>query len=213
MTGCHDDDLSLVRACRAGQTEAFGDLVRRYQDRLYPTVLRLVGSPEDAQDVLQDSFIRAFEKLDLFHGESSFYTWIYRITINVALSGQRKQQSQHRPRPGPADSRSGSSFGEPVDRSRESDPAIAVERLEREQAVEAALNSLGTDHRDVIILKDFEGKRYEEISELLDIPVGTVRSRLHRARCEVRDRLRSYLDDNPPKVKRDLHGHQKIMDA
>ena len=93
MTGCHDD-LSLVNACRAGQTEAFGDLVRKYQDRLYPTILRLVGSPEDAQDVLQDAFIRAFEKLEQFHGESSFYTWIYRIAVNLALSGHRKRQNR-----------------------------------------------------------------------------------------------------------------------
>jgi RNA polymerase sigma-70 factor (ECF subfamily) len=83
------DDLSLVQACRAGQTEAFGTLVRRHQDRLYPTILRLIGSAEDAEDVLQDSFVRAFEKLDQFHGESSFYTWIYRIAVNLALSGNR----------------------------------------------------------------------------------------------------------------------------
>jgi len=195
MTGCHDD-LSLVNACRAGQTEAFGVLVRRYQDRLYPTILRLVGSPEDAQDVLQDAFIQAFEKLDQFHGNSSFYTWIYRIAVNFALSGHRKRQNRRTAglfRPG----RNGQVV-EPADSSPENDPTIAVERGEREAAIEAALAALGPEHRAVIILKDFDGRRYEEISELLEIPVGTVRSRLHRARCELRDRLRSLVDDDLP---------------
>ncbi len=93
MTGCQDDH-SLVAACRAGQTEAFGVLVRRYQDRLFPTIVRLVGSAEDAQDVLQDAFVRGFEKLDQFHGVSSIYTWIYRIAINLALSGHRKSRNR-----------------------------------------------------------------------------------------------------------------------
>ena len=188
MTGCHDD-IGLVNACRAGQTEAFGDLVRKYQDRLYPTILRLAGSPDDAQDVLQDAFIRAFEKLEQFHGESSFYTWIYRIAVNVALSGHRKRQS-HGGGGSLRPDRNGRIM-EPADESAENDPSSVVERLEREAAIEAALAALGTDHRAVIILKDFDGRRYEEISDFLEIPVGTVRSRLHRARCELRDLLRS----------------------
>ena len=92
------DDHSLVQACRAGQTEAFGTLVARYQERLYPTILRLIGSAEDAEDILQDTFVRAFEKLDQFQGDSSFYTWIYRIAVNLALSGYRRRRvrSPHR---------------------------------------------------------------------------------------------------------------------
>ena len=77
------DDQSLVEACRAGRTEAFDVLVERYQERLYPTILRLTGSPEDAEDVLQDAFVRVFEKLGQFHGESTFYTWVYRIAVNL----------------------------------------------------------------------------------------------------------------------------------
>ena len=85
MTGCNDDQY-LVAACRAGKTEAFGTLVLRYQDRLYPTILRLAGCAEDAHDLLQEAFTRAFQRLGTFHGESSFYTWIYRIAVNVALT-------------------------------------------------------------------------------------------------------------------------------
>ncbi len=191
MSGCQDD-LSLVAACRAGQTEAFGVLVRRYQDRLFPTIARLVGSAEDAQDVLQDAFVRGFEKLDQFHAESSFYTWIYRIAINLALSGHRKNRIR---RFSPL-SQSGKNqrVVDPPDQSPESDPSFALERLERESIVEAALKELGPEHRAVVILKDFDGRRYEEISALLNIPVGTVRSRLHRARSELRLRLQSLID-------------------
>src|SRR5262249_17811315 len=83
------DDHGLVQACRGGESEAFGILVRRYQDRLFPTIYRLLGSEEEARDVLQDAFVRAYVKLDQFHGSSSFYTWIYRIAINLALSHHR----------------------------------------------------------------------------------------------------------------------------
>jgi RNA polymerase sigma-70 factor, ECF subfamily len=190
------DDQSLVQACRSGQTEAFGVLVRRYQDRLYPTVHRLLGSAEDTEDILQDTFVRAFEKLDQFHGESSFYTWIYRIAVNLALSGHRKRRvrSAHRIK-----WEHSTSHGlEPRDESPEADATVSLERAERERIVTAALDQLGPEHRAVVILKDFDGRRYEEISEILHIPVGTVRSRLHRARCELRDRLRVLVDEELP---------------
>jgi RNA polymerase sigma-70 factor, ECF subfamily len=192
----YQDDYSLVEVCRAGQSEAFGVLVRRYQDRLYPTIARLMGSPEDAQDLLQDSFLRAFEKLEQFHGECSFYTWIYRIALNLALSGYRKRRSRgifrlmqlgkNRP-----------AF-DPIDESPQINPPSAVQQAERGSMVEAALNALGPEYCAVVILKDFDGRRYEEISALLNIPLGTVRSRLHRACCELRDRLRSLVDEKPP---------------
>ena len=195
MSRCSDDH-SLVEACRAGRTEAFGVLVERYQRRLYPTVLRLVGSAEDAEDILQDAFVRAFEKLDQFQGESSFYTWIYRIAVNLALSGHRRRRVRTAMRPG---RRGATARGRhALDESADADPAMPLERAEREGIVAAALNRLGPEHRAVVVLKDFDGRRYEEISAILDIPVGTVRSRLHRARCELRDRLRSLVDEHQP---------------
>src|SRR5258708_18735510 len=98
MFGCLDDQC-LIDACRSGKTEAFGVLVSRYQDRLYPTVFRMTGCAEDALDILQEAFLRAYEKLDRFHGESSFYTSIYRIAINLALSDRRKRR--HESKAGP----------------------------------------------------------------------------------------------------------------
>lgn len=190
------DDHSLLEACRAGQTEAFGALVLRYQERLYQTLLRLCGSSEDARDVLQDTFLRAYEKLDQFHGDSSFYTWVYRIGVNLALSGHRRRHARASLRRVAHDQ--GARPQEAPDDSPDADPTYHLERAEREQIVEAALGQLGPEHRAVVILKDFDGRRYEEIGAILNVPVGTVRSRLHRARCELRDRLRCLIDEEQP---------------
>jgi len=189
MSGCHDDQC-LIDACRSGKTEAFGDLVRRYQDRLYPTVFRLTGCAEDAQDLLQEAFLRAFQKLERFQGESSFYTWIYRIAVNLALSGRRRRRSLARRREvGFVDTL------DPADDPRSTDPTAPLERAERDRLIHGALNALAPDHRAVVVMKEFDGLRYEEIGALLKIPVGTVRSRLHRARCELRDRLHTLVDE------------------
>lgn len=193
MMSRSSDDHSLVEACRAGRTEAFSLLVQRYQGRLYPTIVRLIGSPEDAEDVLQDAFVRAYQKLDQFQGGSSFYTWIYRIAVNLALSGYRRRQVRSALRL--AGNRHPARETHPVDESLEADPAAPLERAERERMVRAALERLGPEHRAVIILKDFDGRRYDEIAAILDVPVGTVRSRLHRARCELRDQLSGLVDE------------------
>jgi len=181
------DDPGLIAACRAGQAEAFGVLVRRYQDRLYPSIVRLVGSREDAQDVVQDAFIKAFQKLDQFQGDSSFYTWIYRIAINLALSGKRSRKPRLLQSLQLGDRHQ--AVEDRADQSADNDPVAALERSERESMVEAALRKLCPEHRAVVVLKDFDGYRYEEIAALLNIPIGTVRSRLHRARAELRQML------------------------
>ncbi|MFO0953651.1 MAG: sigma-70 family RNA polymerase sigma factor [Isosphaeraceae bacterium] len=187
------DDLDLIHACRSGKTEAYGELVRRYQDRLYPTVLRLTGCAEDAQDLLQEAFLRAYEKLSRFHGDSSFYTWIYRIAVNLALSGRRRKRPVVRLDEG----RRGEPAEPPVD-PRETDPSLPLERLERERIIQDALNALAPDHRAVVVMKEYDGLRYEEIGAVLGVPVGTVRSRLHRARCELREKLRVLIDEEEP---------------
>jgi RNA polymerase sigma-70 factor (ECF subfamily) len=190
------DDHRLVEACRAGQTEAFGVLVQRYQERLYQVLVHLSGSAEDARDVLQDTFLRAYEKLDQFHGNSSFYTWVYRIGVNLALSGHRRRRAK--PLPRRIGEHGGDRVDQAADESADADPTYPLERAEREQIVEAALNQLGPEHRAVVILKDFDGRRYEEIGLILNVPIGTVRSRLHRARCELRERLRCLVEEVQP---------------
>src|SRR5438270_4861202 len=144
-----NDDQGLIEACRAGQAEAFGVLVRRYQDRLHPTLLRLTGRAEDADDLLQDAFLRAFEKLNRFHGDSSFYTWIYRIAVNLALSDRRKRRHA-----------SGAALlDEPSGDRCLDDPAAPLERAERDERIQEALDALAPDHRAVVVMKEFDGMR------------------------------------------------------
>jgi RNA polymerase sigma-70 factor (ECF subfamily) len=188
MTGM-DDDLALIAACRSGQTQAFGTLVRRYQDRLYPTAFRLTGGAEDALDLVQDTFLRAFEKLGSFRGDSSFYTWIYQVMLRLALTERRKKKLIRLRQKEDEDPR------EPTDDSVDRDPSFRLERQERSQAIQDALDALMPDHRAVVVMKEFDGLRYEEIAAILEIPVGTVRSRLHRARLDLRERLKSIVDE------------------
>lgn len=191
------DDQSLIDACRAGRTEAFGVLVSRYQDRLYPTILRLAGCAEDTQDLMQEAFLLAFQKLDRFHGDSSFYTWVYRIAVNLTLSGHRRRRAAARWR----DEVRGQTLELACD-PRENDPSAPLERGERDRAIQDALSALAPEHRAVVVMKEFDGLHYDEIAAMLGVPVGTVRSRLHRARCELRDRLQSLVVDESTAVER-----------
>ena len=178
------DDETLVRASQDGDTEAFGQLVKRYQDRLYPTLLRLTGSPDDALDLLQDAFILAFQKLSRFRGQSSFFTWVYRIAVNLALSERRNRKG--RPQVKPVQDM------DQLDHhaaSRQDDPSLPLEQAEDESRVQRALLKLPEEARVVVVLRDLDGLSYEEISDALNIPLGTVRSRLHRARVDLRSAL------------------------
>lgn len=177
------DEHRLISDCLAGDHAAFGTLVARYQDRLYNTVFRLVGNAEDARDAVQETFLSAYQSLAGFKGDSLFFTWLYRIAINHAISMKRKQRVVLR---------LGSARGsgtEPADPSDAAQPGRALEMAEDERRIQEALARMSPEHRTVLILKDMEGRKYEEMAELLDVPVGTIRSRLHRARFELRDIL------------------------
>jgi RNA polymerase sigma-70 factor (ECF subfamily) len=185
------DDSLLIAQTLEGDRAAFGELVRRYQDRLYSTVYRLLGNAEDAQDVVQDAFLNAFQSLHQFKGDARFFTWLYRIAVNSAISLKRKLRVVSE-----SDMRgSGQNPAEPLDDSEASQPGLALERAEEERRLQAALNRLSPDHRMVLVLKEIEGQKYEMIAEILQVPIGTIRSRLHRARLELRDRL---LEDKEP---------------
>jgi RNA polymerase sigma-70 factor (ECF subfamily) len=179
-----DDDQTLVHASLAGDSDAFGTLVRHCQDRLYSTLLRITGSHEDARDLLQDAFLRAYEKLDRFHGESSFYTWVYRIAVNLAISEKRRRASTvGRLAKAPVD------HFDPPSNLEHSDPTLPIERSEQDALIQHALGQLHEDHRIVVVMRDLDGCRYDDIARILRIPIGTVRSRLHRGRAELRNRL------------------------
>jgi len=181
-----NDDAQLIENTLAGHSAAFGKLVQKYQDRLYNTVAHVAGNAEDARDVVQDAFVQAFLKLDTFKGSSAFYTWLYRIAFNVAATHRRRKRSTvslQRARE--------TSGNEPM--GNEEDPSDILERKERCRQVRQAINQLNEEHRAVVVLREIDGCCYETIAEILEIPVGTVRSRLHRARLQLHEQLKEVL--------------------
>ncbi len=183
-----NDDAHLIDQALAGQSDAFGQLVTKYQDRLYNALLHVVGSPEEARDVAQDAFVQALLKLESFQRTAAFYTWLYRIAFNVAVSRHRKRKPTSS-----LDQRREASGQEPI--ARDGGPSERMERQERVDQVQAALAALSEEHRAVLVLREMDGCCYETIAEMLDMPVGTVRSRLHRARMELREHLKEVLQE------------------
>ncbi len=179
-----EDDRRLIADCLGGQRDAFGELVFRYQTRLYNAVIRLVDHPEDAADVVQDAFLNAYQSLHSFKGDAEFFTWLYRIAFNTAISMKRKKRAAIS-----LDSGASEASIDPHDPSEYIKPGAVLERSEEEIRLQEALTRLSPEHRDVLIFKDIEGMKYEEIADLLGVPIGTIRSRLHRARLELRELL------------------------
>lgn len=177
------EDRQLINACLDGQSAAFGELVCRYQDRLYNTVFRLLENQEDARDVVQEAFLSAYQSLRSFKGDSLFFTWLYRIAVNTAISYKRKQRVLPRLHSGPGSS------PEIADASDAVRPERSLEVAEDEKRVHDALMRLSVEHRTVLIMKDMDGQKYEDMAETLQVPIGTIRSRLHRARLELRSIL------------------------
>jgi RNA polymerase sigma-70 factor (ECF subfamily) len=183
-----NDDAQLIDEALAGQSVSFGRLVTKYQDRLYNALVHVTGSVEEARDVVQDAFVQAFLKLGSFHRSSAFYTWLYRIAFNVAISRRRRRK----PMVSVEQAREASGQ-EPM--AREAAPSDRLERQERVGQVQAALAAMSEEHRAVLVLREMDGLCYETIAEVLDLPVGTVRSRLHRARLELREQLKEVLQE------------------
>lgn len=176
------DDRRLIDETLAGDSDAFGQLVLRHQDRLYNAVLRVVLNPEDAADAVQEAFINAYQSLTSFKGDAEFFTWLYRIAFNTAMSRKRRK----RPTQSLEQQQIRDPHFEPTDPRVEPNPAGALERAEEGVHLLAALNRLSPEHRAVLVLKDIDGMKYEEIAEIVGVPIGTVRSRIHRARSEMR---------------------------
>ncbi len=180
------DDAQLIEETIAGRSTAFGQLVQKYQDRLYNTIVHVVGRGDDARDIVQEAFVQAFVKLETFQHSSAFYTWLYRIAFNVAASQSRR----HRPMLSVEQARD-SGGHEPID--GRAGPSQQLEIDERRRQVRQALDTLSEEHRIILVLREIDGCCYETIAEMLDLPVGTVRSRLHRARLQLREQLKEVL--------------------
>ena len=169
------DEPSLIARSRGGDVEAYDYLVGAYQDRIYHVAFRITGNREDAWDAAQDAFVRAYQGLRSFRGDAGFSTWLHRITVNAALDIVRR-----RPRTaGDLD---------PLWASGD-DPASEAVRHDVQRRVHQAIAGLPPDQRTAIVLRDIQGFAYEEIAQILQVPVGTVRSRLARGREALRVHL------------------------
>ena len=186
-----NDDAQLISQALAGQTSAFGQLVQKYQDRLYNTVVHVAGNAEDAKDVVQEAFVQAFLKLESFQGASAFYTWLYRIAFNVAATHRRRRGAMRSAEQ--AAIADGQLRGSEGPTQAADAPSDRLERDERCRQVRDAISQLPEEYRVVLVLREMEGYCYESIAEVLDLPVGTVRSRLHRARLQLRDQLKEVM--------------------
>ncbi len=177
------DDAQLIDQTLRGQTEAFGPLVLKYQDRLFNTVFHVVGHAEDARDIVQEALVQAFLKLDSFEHRSAFYTWLYRIAFNAAVAHRRRRTTVSMDRVREANPTNPAADG----------PAERLEGKERCSQVRQALAQLPAEHRAVLVLREIDGCDYETIAEILELPIGTVRSRLHRGRLQLREALTAVL--------------------
>lgn len=186
-------DAALVEASRGGDRDAFGDLIGRYQDRLFNTMVRIAGNRDDAADAVQDAFVQAYVKLDSFRGDSQFFTWLYRIAMNVVLTRRRRRRPNQS-----LDAGKEAAGDEPMDHAPPPDDRLLAD--ERAQQVQSALAELGDQHRKILVLREMEGCSYEAIAEILELPVGTVRSRLFRARMQLRDRLKTLWGEEAPQL-------------
>jgi RNA polymerase sigma-70 factor, ECF subfamily len=180
-------DWELVRKCQAGETAAFQELVSRYYQKVYMVILGLLRNREDAMEIAQETFFRAYRKINSFHGGSSFYTWLYRIAVNISIDARRRQKRN------PLD------FREQMDGLLEAqnvvgrDPFSDIQDKQLREKLVAAIDDLTPEHKAVIVLRTIEGLSYKDIGEILGCSEGTVMSRLHYARKKLQQKLREFL--------------------
>jgi RNA polymerase sigma-70 factor (ECF subfamily) len=189
-------DAELVRRAQAGDHGAFRQLFDRYHKRVYAVAFGVLKNRQDAMDCVQEGFVKVHRHLPGFQGSSSFYTWLYRIVMNLAIDQLRRRKVG---RPVEFDDGIRRDSQEPgddaiVSRMLDENPRKAVIRRELLQRMEAALAELPEYHRKVILLREIEGMSYEEMAEALDVPKGTIMSRLFHARKKMQEALRGYVD-------------------
>lgn len=186
------EDAKLVAAAKTGDMQAYDELIRRYQDRIYATIYHMTSNHEDANDLAQETFIKAFQALKSFKGDSSFYTWVYRIAVNKTINFLKSRKNKQ------------SLSLNDLDFNVENDPdfvAFVSDKTPRRDAgltelqekLNVAMQKLSDVHRMVVTLHDVQGLSHEEIANIMDCNVGTVRSRLFYARQQLQAYLSDYL--------------------
>lgn len=191
------DDAVLVRQCWQGDSAAIERLVLKYQNRIYNVILKICADPDDAAELTQDTFVKIIENIENFQGRSSFYTWAFRIAVNLTLNYCRRnarldfssldaEQIRY-------DSQPGKVLKELLSNENSLDPAAVAQNKELCQIVLESLNKLDDAQRAVVVLRDIEGMNYNQIANVLDIELGTVRSRISRGRKKLRQILEAIL--------------------
>lgn len=193
MTTERECDQLLVERVQAGDKQAFDLLVAKYQRRLMRLLSRIVHDPVEAEDVVQETFIKAYRALRMFRGDAAFYTWLYRIGINTAKNAL-SLQARRTPTSTEANAERAESFDDGEHLRDINTPESVLASKQIAQTVNAAMDTLPVDLRTAIALREIEGLSYEEISEIMACPIGTVRSRIFRAREVIAEKLRPLLD-------------------
>lgn len=187
-----DADTALVRAAQAGETEAYGELARRYQDRIYTVISGSIADREDALDLTQETFVKAYMALGRFRAEAGFYTWLYRIAVHLCIDYNRKRQRRQEPLPLDQYLQHDPSL-EPEDTSPSRNPERAAINVHLRAAIRTALRQLPEPFRTAIILHDVEGLSQEDVARIMGCPHGTAKSRIQRGRYLLRDELRPFV--------------------
>lgn len=193
MTTERECDQLLVERVRDGDKQAFDLLVAKYQRRLMRLLSRIVHDPAEAEDVVQETFIKAYRALRHFRGDAAFYTWLYRIGINTAKN-HLATQGRRMPASIDADTEQAEFFNDGEYLRDINTPESMLASKQIAQTVNAAMDGLPVDLRTAIALREIEGLSYEEISDIMACPIGTVRSRIFRAREVIAEKLRPLLD-------------------
>ena len=199
-------EQELVARAKAGDQDAFGQLVLDHQNKVYTLAFRMVNDREEAADLAQEAFLKAWQGLSSFQGESSFSTWVYRLTTNVCIDFLRRQKRrQERLSPLSLDDEEGA-WPEPAD--WEQDPHRRLEQTELNRAVARGLEALPDHHRQVLVMRELSGLSYQEIGQALGLDLGTVKSRIARSRLALRKILErdgnfsAPAPSNPPVEKK-----------
>jgi RNA polymerase sigma-70 factor (ECF subfamily) len=191
------EDRTLVRAAQKGDQTAFRQLVERYQRRVYQHALGMTKDPDEAMDIAQETFVRVHRYLPSFKGDSSFFTWTYRIATNLCLDAQRKKSRLTRVDAEEGDEAEIEAAMDPPSHAL-SGPQRQALNEELKAKLEDALQGLSENHRSILLLRELEGMSYEELAKALGIRKGTVMSRLFHARLKMQKKLREYLGEDAP---------------
>ncbi len=189
------DDLTLAKRCREGDQAAFRLLVERYQRKAYAQALGMLKDKDEAMDVAQEAFIKVYKYLDHFKGDSSFYTWLYRIVANLCVDRLRRSgggQAEKVELDEKVDQAEAATVGLLATRLG-SNPQKAVLRSELAQKIDEALEQIPEKHREILLLRELEGMSYEDMARVLKVPKGTVMSRLFHARAKMQELLVKYV--------------------